>query len=276
MRVLVNQFEPARLLLINWLPNLYQVGAVLLLVWILFRFISELEDKIGAGQKLKYDQSTAQGIIRILKIFLFFFGGLGVFQALGVPLSGLLAFGGMGGVALGFAAKDLLSNLFGRLMIFLDRQFEIGDWIASPDRQIEGIVEHIGWRLTQVRTLEKRELFIPNSIFSTIILENISRMSRRKMKAHLQISYADHVKMSSILQDLTQMLQNHPAVDSAYDYFANIVEFGPHGLELQIQAYTQYKETLSFQKAQQDILLQALQIIALHGACIARPYTVRD
>jgi MscS family membrane protein len=60
-------------------------------------------------------------------------------------------------------------------MIFLDRPFSVGDHIKSPDRQIEGTVDFISWRLTQIRTLEGRTLYIPNSVFSTIIIENFSR-----------------------------------------------------------------------------------------------------
>ena len=87
-----------------------------------------------------------------------------------------MAFGGIGGIAIGFAAKDLLANFFGALMIFLDRPFSIGDWIRSPDREIEGVVEDIGWRSTKIRTFDKRPLFIPNSAFASLTVENASKM----------------------------------------------------------------------------------------------------
>ena len=62
-------------------------------------------------------------------------------QAFGFSVSGELAFGGIGGIAIGLAARDLLANFFGALMIFLDRPFSVGDWVRSPDREIEGTVE---------------------------------------------------------------------------------------------------------------------------------------
>ena len=76
-------------------------------------------------------------------------------QEIGLSISGLLAFGGVGGLIVGLAAKDLLSNFFGGMMIFFDRPFRVGEFIKSPDRNIEGIVEKIGWRLTVVRTFSK-------------------------------------------------------------------------------------------------------------------------
>ena len=63
----------------------------------------------------------------------------------------MLALGGVSGIAVGFAAKDLLANFFGALMIYLDKPFKIGDWVRSSDKEIEGIVEAIGWRQTRIR-----------------------------------------------------------------------------------------------------------------------------
>ncbi len=66
-------------------------------------------------------------------------------------------------------------------MIYFDRPFKVGDWIRSPDRQIEGTVERIGWRMTIIRTFDKRPLYVPNSVFSSIVVENPSRMLNRRI-----------------------------------------------------------------------------------------------
>ena len=89
-------------------------------------------------------------------------------QLLGFSIAGILTFGGVGGIAVGFAAQDLLSNFFGWLGIYLDRPFAVGDWIRSPDREIEGTVEEIGWRVTRIRTFDNRPLYVPNSAFTNI------------------------------------------------------------------------------------------------------------
>ena len=90
-----------------------------------------------------------------------------------------------------FAAKDLLANFFGGLTIYLDRPFAVGDWIRSPDREIEGTVERIGWRLTLIRTFDKRPLYIPNAVFTTIAVENPSRMHNRRIYETIGIRYDD-------------------------------------------------------------------------------------
>ena len=114
---------------------------------------------------------------KLLRLSVIITAGLVVLQTLGFSISGVLAFGGVGGIAVGFAARDLLANFFGGLMIYLDRPFSVGDWVRSPDRNIEGTVERIGWRLTVIRTFDKRPLYVPNSVFANIAVENPSRMA---------------------------------------------------------------------------------------------------
>ena len=71
-------------------------------------------------------------------------------------------------------------------MVYLDRPFKVGDWIRSPDKDIEGTVEKIGWRLTTIRTFDKRPLYVPNQVFTNVSVQNPSRMSHRRIyeKAH--------------------------------------------------------------------------------------------
>ena len=114
-----------------------------------------------------------------------------VLQSLGVSVSGLLAFGGIGGIAVGFAAKDMLANFLGGLSIYLDRPFAVGDWIRSPDRSIEGTVEDIGLRVTRIRTFDQRPLYVPNSTFSSVSLENPSRMTNRRIYETIGVRYED-------------------------------------------------------------------------------------
>ena len=78
-----------------------------------------------------------------------------IFQTIGINIAGILAFGGVGGLAVGMAAKEMLSNFFGGLTIYLDQPFKVGDWINIPENKLEGTVEFIGWRQTTIRTFKK-------------------------------------------------------------------------------------------------------------------------
>ena len=127
----------------------------------LARLIRELE---AAYLSSGGDETTVTAIAKLVRISVFITAALMAMQTLGLSISGVLTFGGIGGIAVGFAAKDLLANFFGGLVIYLDRPFKVGDWIRSPDRDIEGTVIRIGWRLTEIRTFSQRPLYIPNSM----------------------------------------------------------------------------------------------------------------
>lgn len=126
--------------------------------------------------------TSIHAIVQLLKIIVLVTAILSLMRVFKMDITALVTLGGIGGVGIAFATKELLANFFGGLLIILDRPFEVGDWIRSPDKQIEGTAEHIGWRLTRIRTFDKRPRYIPNSIFLTLVVENASRMSHRRIK----------------------------------------------------------------------------------------------
>ncbi|MDX1696337.1 MAG: mechanosensitive ion channel family protein, partial [Ketobacteraceae bacterium] len=171
----------------------------------------------------------------------------------------------------GFAAKDLLANFFGGLMIYMDRPFSVGDWVRSPDRQIEGTVEHIGWRLTCIRTFDKRPLYVPNSMFTSIALENPSRMSHRRIYETMGIRYADVKAVRGILDDVKAMLMAHDEIDSTQTLIVNFNQYGAHSLDFFIYTFTKTTNWIRFHEVKEDVLLKIADIVAAHGAEFAFP-----
>ena len=194
----------------------------------------------------------------------------------GIEITALLAFGGVGGLAVGFAAQDLLSNFFGGLMIYLDRPFTIGDWIRSPDREIEGTVETIGWRLTVVRTFDKRPLYIPNSVFTTLTVENPSRMSNRRIKETICIRYQDASKMGDIVAEVKSMLEKHEEIDSSQTLIVNFNAYSASSLDFFIYTFTKTTNWIRYHEIKQDVMLRIIQIVHSHKADFAFPTTTVD
>ena len=174
------------------------------LTWFLFRFIHTIETSYISSDK-DIDLTTVHAISKLARISVVITTILMMLQTLGFSVSGVLAFGGVGGIAIGFAAQDMLSNFFGGLFLYLDRPFVVGDWVRSPDRQMEGTIEKIGWRVTVIRTFDKRPLYIPNAIFSKIAVENPSRMQNRRIKETIGIRYDDAAKMEVITTQVEKM-----------------------------------------------------------------------
>ncbi|BBP45838.1 mechanosensitive ion channel protein MscS [Thiosulfatimonas sediminis] len=241
--------------------------------WFVIRLVQRLERhlKDWAREDERLDQLTVEALAKIIKLLAFVLTGLFFLNAFGVSLTGLLAFGGIGGIAVGFAAKDLLGNVLGGLMIYLDKPFTVGDWIRSPDKEIEGTVEKIGWRMTTVRTFDKRPLYIPNGIFANIAIENPSRMSNRRIKETMGIRYADADKMAKIVQDVRAMLQNHPEIDTEETLIVNFNGFNHSSLDFFIYTFTKTTQWVLFHEIKQDVLLKVMAIVESNGAQMAFP-----
>ena len=216
---------------------------------------------------------TYEIVVRILKILVVVITALIIMQEIGLSISGLLAFGGVGGLIVGLAAKDLLSNFFGGMMIFFDRPFRVGEFIKSPDRNIEGIVEKIGWRLTVVRTFSKNVLYIPNTAFSSIIVENATRMSNRRINETIGIRYDDLNKITDIIQDVNNVLESNPDIDQTQKAKVYFKSFSASSCDFFIYAFTITKDWEEFLRIKQDVLLKVAGIIEAHDAEIAYPTT---
>jgi MscS family membrane protein len=266
MALQVMDFKPANVV--------REVGVILAATWALIRFISFTEHNILHHSKIagkELDRTTANAITQLLRITVLITATLVTLQTLGFNISAILAFGGIGGVAVGFAAKDLLANFFGGMMIYLDRPFAIGDWVRSPDKQIEGTVEKIGWRLTVIRTFDKRPLYVPNSVFASIAVENPSRMSHRRIYETIGVRYDDLDALPAIIKDVKEMLLSHEEIDQEQTMIVNFNSFAASSLDFFIYTFTRTTNWIKYHEVKQDVLFRISEIITHHGAEIAYP-----
>ncbi|MFT4822638.1 MAG: MscS family membrane protein [Halioglobus sp.] len=257
-----------------WFRQAYDTSLVLLLGWFALRLIRGVEGELlreEHGNTDSTDKASVHATAQLLRIILWVLGGLMVLQTLGISISGLLAFGGIGGIAVGFAAKDMLSNFFGGLSIYMDRPFTKGDWIRSPDREIEGTVEDIGWRLTRIRTFSQRPLYVPNAVFSQVALENPSRMLNRQIHETIGLRYQDAGSMAKIVDQVKAMLEEHPEIDLSRTLIVNFVTFGPSSLDFFVYTFTKTTNWVAFHKIKQEIMLTIFDIVKANGADIAFP-----
>ena len=153
----------------------------------------------------------------------------------------------------------------------MDRPFSVGDWIRSPDKEIEGTVEYISWRHTRVRAFNKNPIYVPNALFTSIVVENPTRMTHRRIKETIGIRYEDIGVMSVIVSEVKAMLQNHDEIDATQTLIVNFNTFGPSSLDFFIYTFTKTKNWVHFHEVKQDVLLKVAGIIERHGAQIAFP-----
>jgi len=252
------------------------VSTVVLVSWSIVRFIRKAEENLiksshDQESEKRVDKSTIEAISKLLRVSVSITTLLLILQNLGISISAVLAFGGIGGIAIGFAAKDLLANFFGGLIIYLDRPFSIGDWIRSTDREIEGTVEYIGWRQTRIRTFDKRPLYVPNAVFNAITVENPSRMTSRRIYETFGLRYDDLEQTTRIVEQVKQMLIEHPEIDTTLTMIVNLNAFNESSVDFFVYTFTKTTDWIKFHQIKQDVLLKIAEIITNNKAELAYP-----
>ncbi len=247
----------------------------LVVLWFFIRFVSAIErifiETEHSSKLVVKDKTRLYAFAQIARVFAIIIVTLSLLPTLGISISALLTFGGVAGVAFGFAAKDTLANFLGGLMIYWDRPFSVGDWIKSPDRKIEGTVEKIGWRLTLIRTFDKRALYVPNALFSNVILVNPSRQTHRRIVNVVGLRYEDADKVDQVTAAIEAMLRLHPGIDSQATIFAKLMDYGPSSLNCRVYAFTNTTNWIEYEGIRQDVLVKISQIVAELGADFAFP-----
>jgi MscS family membrane protein len=249
---------------------LLELGVIFFLVLSIYRFIGGVENRFINGRYLfaHVDLTSVRAVSRLMRVILTIFALLLLLPVFHIPVSGVLAFGGAAGVGISFAAKDLLSNFFGGFTVMLDRPFSLGDKIRGLDQNFEGYVEHIGWRSTRLRTEEKRPLFVPNSNFLTISIENVSKITSKKIERNF---YIDSRKMANIRQAvnaLLDQLKNHPLIDQKELVSVHLNYLTQLGPQVQIICFTKKMEQSDYQEVIQEVLLLAIEIFEKNQVAI--------
>lgn len=250
------------------LDDLSLIAIGLIVMQQAFHLINRLtEDQVRKGS----DKTSATSIARILKMAIFLLLLLLYGEHLGLSLSGLMAFGGFGGIAIGIAGRDVLSNMFSGVMLYFDRPFRLGDWIRSPDRDIEGTVEEIGWRMTRITTFDKRPLYVPNSVFSSISVENPGQMHNRRINTSIGLRYEDADKVAAVVADIRAMLHLNEHIDLSQSLLVYFNDFADSSLNIMVYCFTKTTRWAEWLAIQQDIYLKIIDIVHKHGADFAFP-----
>ncbi len=251
-----------------------QSGIILLAGWFLIGLIRHyirMRCDAARHQDSDIDVDLYQAASRVLQAAIIVLLGIFLLQTFDVSVTGILTFGGVGGLIVGFAAKDMLENFFGGLMLHMDRPFKTGDWIRSPDRNIEGTVERIGWRQTLIRTHSKNAMYIPNGMFLTIVIENPGRMSHRMIKVVIGLRYEDMGRMRAVVDDVQKHLESSGDFDKQMPCLVRFNAFNDSSIDFFVQCYTREVHRPQYTIIKQNLLYAIADIVASHGADIAFP-----
>ncbi len=256
-----------------YLSQTRRVFLLAMATWTAFRYKHVLESELTARyeseSKEKFALVTAMS--RLLSAFVIIIAALILLEILHIPIAALLAFGGLGGLAIGLAAQGLIANFFGGLMIHINRHIAIGDWILSPNKQFEGVVEEIGWYQTRIRTLERRPTFIPNSLITDAIIENPGRMRHRRILNSFFLTYQSLDKVEGIVKEIEEMMKGQKGVDKNQLCFVNFTDYAESGIEFEFYCFSTQTRVREYRQVREQILLKIAKIVKEAGAEFAYP-----
>jgi len=248
--------------LVTIAENIGRIISIILVGWFLWRMIDGFSVYIMSQAK-KTDSSLDDQLVpfisKTLKLFLVVTGVLVGAQNLGYSISGLIASLGIGGIAVAMAAKDTIANLFGSVMLLVDRPFAIGDWIKT--NQFEGVVEEIGFRSTRIRTFERTLVNVPNSMLANMVIDNIDARSKRRIKMRIGVTYGTSPeKMKYAIEGIERILREHSGVDQEFS-LVKFDNFEDSALSIFLYYFSQSKEWASYLQVRQEINMQIMQLL---------------
>jgi len=249
--------------------SMRNAAIVACLAWFFLRWKKIFQQSLLMRQvrgKIDVDSHSIQIMGKVSSFIVIFISLLIVLQIFGLNVMPLIAFGGIGAAAAGFASKEVIANFFGGLMIHLTRPFVVKDLIELPGKKILGYIEEIGWYYTSVRDLKKQPIFIPNSMFATEVMVNQSRITHRRFEESIGIRYEDAAKVDFLVKKIRELLAAHPVIDHSQPLLASMVSFGSTSLEIEIKAYTLSTDLEEFLQIRQEILLKIYEIVIHAGA----------
>lgn len=246
-----------------------EVVVVVGVTWLLLRLVDVGGGRLVEGQSHEAKIAVADLARRTLKLLVLLLGFFSLLEAMGVHVSALIAGLGVGGIALALAAQKTVEHLFGGAALVADQPVEVGDFCRFGE-QI-GTVERIGLRSTQVRTLDRTVVSIPNGEFASLHIENFAKRDRIWLHATLRLRYettADQLR--HVMVRVRELLYAHPMVypDPAR---IRLVDLAVSALELEIFAYVRTRDYSEFLAVREDIYLRIMDIVAESGTGFALP-----
>ncbi|MXW26926.1 MAG: mechanosensitive ion channel family protein [Dehalococcoidia bacterium] len=208
------------------------------LVWMAFRAIDIFTDVLERRAEKtvsRIDDQLVPLLNSTLKGVAILVGGLFVLANLGVNVTSLVAGLGIGGLAIALAAQDTIRNLLGGVTIFADRPFQVGDWVVVND--IEGTVEHVGFRSSRVRTFYNSVVTVPNARIVDTHVDNMGLRQWRRYKTTLGLAYHTTTdQVQAFVEGVRALIRANPGMRKDY-YIVEFHGFGASTLDVLVYCF---------------------------------------
>jgi MscS family membrane protein len=226
--------------------------------------------KLAEKTESTLDDQLVPLLRKTLKAFVVILGTLFVLkEGLEVDIVPFLTGLSIGGLAFALAAQDTIKNFFGSIMIFIDKPFQVGDWITSGD--VDGTVEEVGFRSTRVRTFRNSVMYIPNGKIADATIDNHGLRQYRRFYTTLTVTYDTPPDLvEAFVQGLRKIVENHPDTrkDAFNVYFNNLSAYSQDIMFYIFFQVATWQEEL---RCRHEILVQIAKLANSLGVRFAFP-----
>jgi MscS family membrane protein len=245
---------------------------VVSIVWALYRLVDVLSAHMAMkaeATETKLDDQLVPLIRKTLKGLTVVAGFLFILQNLNVNVGSLLAGLGIGGVAVALAAKDTVANFFGSIMIFIDRPFQIGDWVVIDGA--EGIVEEVGFRSTRIRTFYNSVITVPNAKFTEAKIDNYGAREYRRCFVTLGVTYdTTPEQMQAFVEGIRAVIQANAFTRKDY-YEIHMSGFGDSSLNVMVYFFFKVASWSEELRERHNVFLEIMRVAKDVGVSFAFP-----
>jgi len=245
---------------------------IILIVWLLFKILEvgmRYFERFTEKTDSKLDEQLLPILRRTLEAIIVVGGIIQALRVLDVNITALIAGISIGGLALALAAQDTLKNLFGSLTIFLDKPFQIGDWISFSG--VDGTVEEVGVRSTRVRTFYNSLVYVPNGKLADMVVDNYGLRVYRRFSTKLTIAYGTPTPLiAKFVEGLRQIVERHPNTRKDY-YHIYLNELGSHSYDILFYVFFAVPSWAEELRARHEVLMAAIDLAHELGVQFAFP-----
>ncbi|MFY0628295.1 MAG: mechanosensitive ion channel family protein [Reichenbachiella sp.] len=230
-------------------------------VIVLYRSVDIIEVlllKLVKKTESTLDDQLVPLLKKIIRVLIVLLGGLVIMDSLDVPILPLLTGLSIGGLAFALAAQDTIKNFFGSLMIFVDKPFQIGDWISSGD--IDGTVEEVGFRSTRVRTFRNSVVYVPNGKLADSVIDNHGLRQFRRFRMMIALKYdTPPLRIEAFVKGLKKILHRHPKTNKE-KYEIHLNQMGSSSLDVLFYIFFEAPTWTDELKFRQEIIIEILKL----------------
>lgn len=251
-----------------------EFAVIIIFVTLSIKLVDFIDKKLRENIIKKYENSTrllsfCPILNRIIKTLILFIIVASVMQAHGYSMTSLIAGFGIVGMAVSFAAKESIANVFGSFAILYDQIFDLGDYVIIND--IEGTVVDINLRSTKIKTLDNSIIILPNNVVANAVVTNISAIPKRRIDEVIGVTYDTPTeKIERAVQILKDVLRNNDEVETN-DSLVYIEKLNSSSIDIHMQAYVNYGDVTNFRRIRENVIMEILKQYRQEGIEFAFP-----